>query len=69
MKDEYLVLVGTQVEIRLIINNYSVYNVLSVETILSTYPHTQTHTHEHTGYTKLNLHNLKRAANILNRDF
>ena len=48
-----------------------------VEIILSKRAHTHTHTHththrhpptqsEHTDYTKLNLHNLKRAAN---RDF
>ena len=43
---------------------------LSVETILGTYTHTNTHTdartHEHTDYTKFNVtHNLKRAANRL----
>ena len=39
---------------------------MSVETILSTYTHartdTGTRTHEHSDSTKLNLHNLKRAA-------
>ena len=47
--------------------------ILSIETILSvctcthahthTHTHTQAHTHKHTDYTKLNLHNLKQAAN------
>ena len=43
---------------------------MSVDTILRTYTHTNTHTgartHEHTDYTKFNVtHNLKRAANRL----
>ena len=47
--------------------------LLSVETIRSAYTHVRMHTHSHTGtrihehsqYTKLNLHSLKRAANRL----
>ena len=57
------------------INKIKVYikrKILSLETILSAPPpHTHTHTHIHTpaywsmytDYIKLNLHNLKRAAN------
>ena len=38
------------------------------DTHTRTHTHTHTHTHEHTDYTKLNWHNLKRAANRLEMD-
>ena len=43
------------------------FKILSLETILNAYTRTRTHggirTHNHTDYTKLNLHSLKWAAN------
>ena len=49
----------------IIINVFIKYKILSVETVLRayTYTHRDTHTYKHTDYTKLNLHNLKQAAN------
>ena len=59
----------------IIINIFLKHKILSEETILSAYMHAHVHTHtyththtgicthKHTDYTKLNLHNLKWAAN------
>ena len=49
--------------IETILNTCRVHMCMRMHTHMHALTHTGTCTHEHTDYTKLNLHNLKRAAN------
>ena len=55
-------------KIIIIIKVFVKHKILFIENILSAYTHRGTHTQEHSNYTKLNLHSLKRAANRLEMD-
>ena len=49
--------------IETILNTCRVHMCMHMHTHMHALTHTHTHRHLHTDYTKLNLHNLKRAAN------